>query len=195
MLHAFMLAEGDKRGIFANGDQHVLEAFQILCALEGFATGLLKPHAGIFVQRLKKTRRLSGGILRVQEAGTGDVWCPTTAYGTWVMRQAGRVMITGNTKAKRRVTLSICGLGWLDESEVDAVPVARRARVTEAGEVQPEDPQREKLTRRWHALRREADVLGVAYEPLPIDASRDEIIARGKALRARVDEVKRSRRA
>ena len=28
------------------------------------------------------------------------------------------------TKAKRRVTLSICGMGWLDESEVDSVPGA-----------------------------------------------------------------------
>lgn len=30
------------------------------------------------------------------------------------------------TKAKRRVTLSICGLGMLDESELDNVPSARR---------------------------------------------------------------------
>lgn len=28
------------------------------------------------------------------------------------------------TKAKRRVTLSICGLGWLDESEMDMIPEA-----------------------------------------------------------------------
>lgn len=33
------------------------------------------------------------------------------------------------TKAKRRVTLSICGLGWLDESEVEAIPNARRVEV------------------------------------------------------------------
>jgi len=30
------------------------------------------------------------------------------------------------TKAKRRVTLSICGLGMLDESEVDSIPGAQR---------------------------------------------------------------------
>jgi hypothetical protein len=28
------------------------------------------------------------------------------------------------TKAKRRVTLSICGMGWLDESEIDSIPGA-----------------------------------------------------------------------
>jgi hypothetical protein len=30
------------------------------------------------------------------------------------------------TKAKRRVTLSLCGLGWIDESEVDSIPGAER---------------------------------------------------------------------
>lgn len=30
------------------------------------------------------------------------------------------------TKAKRRVTLSICGLGFLDESELDGIPAAER---------------------------------------------------------------------
>lgn len=29
------------------------------------------------------------------------------------------------TKAKRRVTLSLCGLGWLDETEVETIPGAR----------------------------------------------------------------------
>jgi hypothetical protein len=33
-------------------------------------------------------------------------------------------MMKGETKAKRRVTLSICGLGWLDESETDSIPGA-----------------------------------------------------------------------
>lgn len=30
------------------------------------------------------------------------------------------------TKAKRRATLSICGLGWLDETEVETIPGARK---------------------------------------------------------------------
>lgn len=36
------------------------------------------------------------------------------------------------TKAKRRVTLSICGLGWLDETEVETIPEARVVPVEEA---------------------------------------------------------------
>jgi hypothetical protein len=41
------------------------------------------------------------------------------------------------TKAKRRVTLSICGLGMLDESEVDTIPTARPTPVV----VQEERPK------------------------------------------------------
>jgi hypothetical protein len=33
----------------------------------------------------------------------------------------GNALMKAVTKAKRRVTLSICGLGWLDESEVEAI--------------------------------------------------------------------------
>jgi len=40
------------------------------------------------------------------------------------------------TKAKRRVTLSICGLGWLDETEVSTVPDAEAVDVDmETGEI------------------------------------------------------------
>lgn len=35
------------------------------------------------------------------------------------------------TKAKRRVTLSICGLGMLDETEIESIPDARPVRVEE----------------------------------------------------------------
>lgn len=40
------------------------------------------------------------------------------------------------TKAKRRVTLSIAGLGWLDESEVESIPSARQVNVNvQTGEI------------------------------------------------------------
>lgn len=34
-------------------------------------------------------------------------------------------LMKAETKAKRRVTLSICGLGWLDETEVETIPGAQ----------------------------------------------------------------------
>ncbi len=35
-------------------------------------------------------------------------------------------LMKAETKAKRRVTLSVCGLGMLDETEVDSIPEARK---------------------------------------------------------------------
>jgi hypothetical protein len=34
-------------------------------------------------------------------------------------------MMKAETKAKRRATLSLCGLGWLDESEIESIPGAK----------------------------------------------------------------------
>src|SRR5690606_23351175 len=45
-------------------------------------------------------------------------------------------LMKAETKAKRRVTLSICGLGWLDETEVSTVPDAEAVDVDlETGEI------------------------------------------------------------
>jgi len=59
-------------------------------------------------------------------------------------------LMKAETKAKRRVTLSICGLGWLDESEVDSVPDVRRVNVdTTTGEIidaEPVEPASEQFT-------------------------------------------------
>lgn len=41
-------------------------------------------------------------------------------------------MMKAETKAKRRVTLSICGLGMIDETEVESIAGARKVRVEEA---------------------------------------------------------------
>lgn len=46
------------------------------------------------------------------------------------------------TKAKRRVTLSLCGLGWLDETEIETVPDARPVTVdTDTGEIREAAPK------------------------------------------------------
>ncbi len=104
MLDAMMRAEGSRLGVFTNTDPHVIEAFEILCALEGRATGAARAkkcdsrYLRCFDKTLKKRRYVSVGFLQTEDAGRADVWCPTTKYGTWVMRQNSRVMITGNTK-------------------------------------------------------------------------------------------------
>jgi hypothetical protein len=50
-------------------------------------------------------------------------------------------MMKAHTKAKRRVTLSICGLSFVDESEIEAIPTARTAHVDhDTGEILPALP-------------------------------------------------------
>ncbi len=45
-------------------------------------------------------------------------------------------IMKAETKAKRRVTLSICGLGWTDEMEIDSIPNAKTVEVDmETGEI------------------------------------------------------------
>lgn len=48
----------------------------------------------------------------------------------------GNVQMKAVTKAKRRLTLSLCGLGWLDETEVETIRDAKLANVKpDTGEI------------------------------------------------------------
>lgn len=74
-------------------------------------------------------------------------------------------LMKAETKAKRRVTLSVAGLGWLDETEAAAIPDARPVHVDlETGEVVDEPRQRfapERSGRvNWSAFWAEAKRLG-----------------------------------
>lgn len=52
----------------------------------------------------------------------------------------GNALMKAVTKAKRRVTLSICGLGWLDETEVEAIEPVPQEKV-----LPPPAPQAKQL--------------------------------------------------
>ena len=63
-------------------------------------------------------------------------------------------LMKATTKAKRRATLSICGLSFLDESELEAVKGAQRVTVTADGEIveaKPEPPAQPDLTKQLAA--------------------------------------------
>lgn len=62
-------------------------------------------------------------------------------------------MMKAETKAKRRVTLSICGLGVMDESELDGLPDVKRA-------VHAEDPDRKYTNAELYALTHETETAG-----------------------------------
>lgn len=50
--------------------------------------------------------------------------------------ERANAMMKAETKAKRRVTLSICGLGWLDETELETIPTAQHVTVADSGEIE-----------------------------------------------------------
>ena len=48
---------------------------------------------------------------------------------------AANAQMKAVTKGKRRLTLSLCGLGWLDETEVETIPNAQPVAVADTGEI------------------------------------------------------------
>jgi len=82
-------------------------------------------------------------------------------------------IMKAETKAKRRVTLSICGLGMLDESEVDAIPGAQTKPVetteTIAAEVVNDETVEDLHDYFLELLNEYSDLVGVdvakAYDP------------------------------
>jgi hypothetical protein len=72
-------------------------------------------------------------------------------------------IMKAETKAKRRVTLSICGLGIMDETEVETTP-AVRVVVTETGEIVPPNGKQSTAM-----PREEIPATGHAPEPAPAE--------------------------
>lgn len=86
-------------------------------------------------------------------------------------------IMKAETKAKRRLTLSLAGLGWLDESEVVDLPLVASVSVDPAtGEVEGGSSKssevRQRLTARTHELRQAVVEDPPADEPTPKKAKR-----------------------
>ena len=142
MLRAFIQAEGDEVGRFGQRSGAVFEAFQLLATLEGQALGKLASDSAktISVQKLKSRRHVCVSQLNREEVGNMPVWCPTTKYGTWVMRQKGAVTITGNTGSVGRALALLGfevkrGIASREELEKTARMTPDKATARAAGSV------------------------------------------------------------
>ncbi len=69
--------------------------------------------------------------------GRSDESVGAVAIGSLKGDALANALMKAETKAKRRATLSLVGLGWLDETEVETVP---GARVIEQSQPEPEAP-------------------------------------------------------
>ncbi len=103
------------------------------------ATEQLRKINRVSITRLE-TDMAEGVYIVTAYAQTGDGRTDSDIGAVNVQGLTGEMkanaMMKAITKAKRRVTLSICGLGWLDETEVDSIPDAQRVPViVETGEI------------------------------------------------------------
>lgn len=99
-----------------------------LYALKGCTDQLRKLH-DISVMELAHSE--FGGIFTVTARvatpdGRADQDIGSVCITGLVGEQLANAMMKAATKAKRRATLAICGLGLLDETEVDSIPGAER---------------------------------------------------------------------
>lgn len=99
----------------------VMEAFELLATLQGYALG--KPRKSsrgeVPVRQLRKSRLISFNYVKVEAGEAQPVWCPTTRYGTWVMELDGIITITGNTRAKARAFRDAVNIGMTSLVELD----------------------------------------------------------------------------
>jgi len=113
-------------------------------------------------------------------------------------------LMKAETKAKRRVTLSLCGLGMTDESEVDSIPGAYYPEPDEPtpyGRGTPSVPTREqdvddrdlvrsadeRIWQSWERGLAEARSLGLNPKTVTLGIERDELRTRIRQLKEDVD--------
>ncbi len=109
------------------------------------ATDQLRKINGVSITSLEKT---TIGDLYVVTAnatdkhGRSDASTGAVALSGLRGDALANALMKAETKAKRRVTLSLCGLGMLDESEIETVPEAQPTVVNiETGELQLSAPK------------------------------------------------------
>lgn len=80
-------------------------------------------------------------VRATDKTGREDESTGVVAIGGLKGDQKASALMRAETKGKRRVTLSLCGLAFLDEAELDIVPAARMAPVVDT--LEPERGARE----------------------------------------------------
>ncbi len=111
-----------------------------LYALRDCADQLRRLHGiSIYITNRERLGDLYLVTARAKDkTGREDESTGAVARGTLKGDALANALMTCETKAKRRVTLSLAGLGWLDETELDTIPGARTGELTgnpEAGDL------------------------------------------------------------
>ena len=90
--------------------------------------------------------------VKVQDAdGRYDIATGIVNIGGLQPEAKANAIMKAETKAKRRATLSICGLGMLDESELDTMPKYETSDITATKNIKP-DNERDSKAREYVEL-------------------------------------------
>ena len=119
-----------------------------LYALRACTDQLRKMH-GVSVEDLVVVERDGCYLVTVKvrsRDGRADVGTGAVTIGNAKGDMLCNLLMKAETKAKRRATLSLCGLGWLDETEIETIHGAK-----------PETPTTESLSA-FARLRQEIDL-------------------------------------
>lgn len=102
-LEMFVDIFNKAEGHFSYG--HTADAYRLATSLCGkYVTSSEHKEGGISKYRLRKKSFVTAQKLVVKDAGSCDVWCPTTDYGTWVTQdENGSIIVTGNSNYGRGV--------------------------------------------------------------------------------------------
>lgn len=184
MLDAMLKGDGsmNKRGRWVFGKKRkpgVMEAWEILATLEGHALGKLQdtPGRSVETRTMRQARLLTVNNASIEPSKNEEVWCPTTALGTWCMRQGSVITMTGNTRAKARalrdaVNVGATSLEELSEDEHEA-PQSQRGqpqRSTQRGAAK--DAQAPPKGKRDELLKQVRDNLRLMHGDQSQDAER-----------------------
>nr|DAY30999.1 MAG TPA: DNA polymerase [Caudoviricetes sp.] len=104
----FNKAEGhfnDGAWVVTQKHGYTADAYRLAASLCGkYVTSTEYKQGGISKYHLRKKPFVTAQKLVVKDAGSCDVWCPTTDYGTWVTQdENGSIIVTGNSNYGRGV--------------------------------------------------------------------------------------------
>lgn len=111
-LEMFVDIFNKAEGSFSNGTWivtqkhgYTADAYRLASFLCGkYVTSSEYKDGGISKYHLHKKSFVTAQKLVAEDAGSCDVWCPTTDYGTWVTQdENGSIMVTGNSNYGRGV--------------------------------------------------------------------------------------------
>jgi len=104
-----------------------LNGKMVLYALRG-CTDQLRTNRGVSVEDMTETERDGVFIVTCKvkdKDGRTDMAKGAVPIANLKGEALANAIMKAETKAKRRATLSLCGLGMLDESELETIPAAR----------------------------------------------------------------------